>query len=91
MDLASKIKIGIAKKIWIWIWYNDKTRFCCIIGLPVIPVVILIAAIFGNGEYLRAVAMILYGILFCWMLIDNDYSNLIKIGLDEYRNKISRN
>lgn len=69
---------------WIWFWYNDITRLCIIVGLPVIPIVFITAYFFGWGEYLRTVAACSYIFFFGWALMDNDYSNLRKIGLDEY-------
>jgi len=76
------------KRAWIWVWYNDITRICVLLGLPVIPVVLLTAMIVGPGEYLRTVAWITYILFFGWALIDNDYSNLRRIGMNEYRKKI---
>jgi len=76
------------KRAWIWIWYNDITRICVIIGLPVIPVVAEAAIMFGPGEYLRTVAGMAYAFFCVWALIDNDYSNLRRIGMNEYRKKI---
>lgn len=76
------------KRAWIWLWYNDITRMCVLIGLPVIPAVAATAAIFGQGEYLRTVAGIAYIVFFGWALLDNDYSTLRRIGMNEYRKKI---
>jgi len=76
------------KRAWIWFWYNDITRIFIIIGLPIIPIVLLVAYLFGTGEYLRNVALITYGFFLCWLMIDNDYSKLRRIGMDEYRKKL---
>ena len=76
------------KRAWIWLWYNDVTRFAVLLGLPIIPVILLVAYFFGVGEYLRTVAMFAYMFTFGWMIIDNDYSNLRRIGMTEYRKKI---
>ena len=76
------------KRAWIWLWYNDVTRFAVQLGLPIIPVILLVAYFFGVGEYLRTVAMFAYMFTFGWMIIDNDYSNLRRIGMTEYRKKI---
>ena len=75
-------------RAWIWFWYNDITRLCIILGLPVIPVIAVVAAVFGPGEYLRTVAGFTYIFIFGWALLDNDYSNLRRIGMDEHRKKI---
>lgn len=76
------------KRAWIWFWYNDITRMCILMGLPIIPVVLAVGFIFGFGEYLRGVAMFTYAFTFGWALLDNDYSNLRRIGMNEYRKKI---
>jgi len=76
------------KRTWIWFWYSDITRFCILIGVPVIPVIAIAYNIFGPGEYLRTVAGITYILFFGWALFDNDYSNLRRIGMNEYRKKI---
>lgn len=76
------------KRAWIWIWYNDITRLCVLLGLPVIPVMLIAMSIFGPGEYLRTVAGAAYILFFGWAMIDNDYSNLRRIGMNEYRKKI---
>ena len=75
-------------RAWIWLWYNDITRLCVLLGLPVIPVIVVVATVFGLGEYLRTVAVISYVLFFGWALLDNDYSNLRRIGMNEYRKKI---
>jgi len=75
---------------WILFWYNDITRFCIILGIPSAMLCIFIGYLFGAGEYLRDIALWSYCLLFAWALIDNDYSNLRKVGLDEYRKPIGK-
>jgi hypothetical protein len=58
------------------------------LGIPAIPVTLASWLIFGQGEYLREVAMFTYLFFVACALFDNDYSNLRRIGMDEYRNKI---
>lgn len=77
-------------RAWIWFWYNDATRICIMIGVPIMPALIVSYAIFGPGEYLREVAMATYLLFFGWAMADNDYSNLRRIGLDEHRRKLGR-
>jgi len=84
----TKTETNKFKRAWILLWYNDITRFSILLGIPVIPILIFCYLLFGSGEYLRSVAMISYIAFFIWAMIDNDYSNLRKIGLDEYRNKL---
>jgi len=76
------------KRMWIWIWYNDITRLCILFGVPVIPVVLGLLATIGPGEYLRDIAAGTYLLLVAWAILDNDYSQLRRIGLDEYRRRI---
>lgn len=76
------------KRLWIWLWYNDITRLSIMIGLPLIPMAIICIFLFGGGEYLRYLLLTMYTFLICWMLIDNDYSNLRRIGMNEYRERI---
>jgi hypothetical protein len=78
------------KRAWIWLWYNDITRLCVMIGLPTIALLFAVGLIFGFGEYLRFVAMVHYVIMFGWMMLDNDYSNLRRIGLNEHRQALTK-
>jgi hypothetical protein len=79
------------KRAWIWLWYNDITRLAVLVGLPIIPVVAISAAMFGVGNYLRVVAAVTYVMFVAWAILDNDYSNLRRIGMDEYRKKLGGN
>lgn len=74
---------------WIWVWYNDITRLCIVVGMPSFIAVIMARAFFGPGEHLKCVAMATYIGFFAWALLDNNYSNLRRIGLDEYRRKLN--
>ena len=76
------------KRAWIWFWYNDVTRFCVLFGIPVIPVLLVSVALFGTGEYLQALGVGTYMFFFGLALLDNDYSNLRRIGMNEYRKKL---
>lgn len=71
--LELRMETNKLKRAWIWVWYNDITRICVLLGLPVIPVLIITATVFGSGEYLRAVAGATYILFFGWALMDNDY------------------
>jgi len=66
------------KRAWIWIWYNDITRLCIFTGIPFIPLIIFAPKSLGY----------VYVLFLAWMWFDNDYSNLRRIGMDEYRNKL---
>jgi len=76
------------KRVWIWFWYNDITRICILLGVPLIPVAVALMMLGVHHETIRAVLACVYVLLFAWMLVDNDYSNLRRIGMDEYRRKL---
>jgi len=77
-------------RAWIWFWYNDVTRLGLMLGLP-IPLVLLGAySLFGPGEYLRNVAIFSYLLGLGWAMLDNDYTQLERIGLDVYRKPLRR-
>lgn len=76
------------KRAWIWLWYNDATRLLILLGLPIVPVLAISIFLFGPGEYLRTVATITYIVFVGWTILDNDYTNLRRIGMNEYRKKI---
>ena len=84
------MKVGKLKRLWIWVWYCDTTRMLVMFGLPSLALTVLVGYIFGAGQYLRYVAAISYILLFCWMMIDNNYSHLRLIGMNEYRKKIKQ-
>lgn len=73
------------QKGWIWFWYNDITRWVVVMfGLHLIPT-IFVCLYFELGEISRTILAVQYMLVFWWAVIDNNYSNLRKIGLDEYR------
>lgn len=75
-------------RFWIWIWYNSYTRLCILLGFTVIPVLVF-AKIFGiYGEFVIDFSVFTYIVFLFWAIIDNDFSNLRRIGLDEHRNKL---
>lgn len=80
------------KKAWIWFWYNDITRICLIIiplyNIALIPLLYFLGI--RDPELMKVIMVGIWGILFTWGMIDNDYSNLRKIGLDEYRNPLPK-
>ena len=72
-------------RAWIRFWYNDATRILLMLGVPLLPLVALLAWLGIDGEARRGVVTMAYVLLIAWLLVDNDYSNLRRIGLDEYR------
>lgn len=77
-------------RAWIWFWYNDITRMCVLLGLHLPFVLLGVYALFGPGEYLRNVAIGAYLAVFMWAMVDNDYTQLERIGLDVYRKPLRR-
>ena len=78
------------KKYWIWFWYNDITRLCFVM-FP-LYFIILIPLLIWMGiseEAFKKILSIVYLSVWAWALVDNDYSNLRKIGLDENRKPLS--
>lgn len=70
---------------WIWFWYNDVTRFAVLLGVPVLPILAVLAYCGVEGEARRTWCLMTYFSFTCWMMLDNDYSQLRRIGLDETR------
>lgn len=74
---------------WIWFWYNDITRISCVL-LPLhfiffIPFYLWIGV---PDKSMPDALGVTYIIILMVAMFDNDYSNLRKIGLDEYRCKL---
>jgi len=75
------------KRAGIWLWYNDITRVALLFGFPA-SVTLTAYLLFGCGEYLRDVCAVSLAVIVACMIFCGDYSNLRRIGLDEYRRKI---
>lgn len=75
---------------WILFWYNDITRLCIISGVPSLIICVVLSYTLGSGVYLKSVSLISYVGLFAWAVVDNNYSNLRKVGLDEYRKPLGK-
>lgn len=76
--------------LWIWLWYNDITRILFVLlpghfifSIPLMLYFEVPANYFSDGLVASYVVILLIAML------DNDYSNLRKIGLDEYRKKLN--
>lgn len=77
------------KRAWIWFWYNDITRVFILVGFPIAPSLWLAYHLgIRDGEVLYRIAIFTYIFFVGWGILDNDYSNLRRIGLDEYRNDL---
>lgn len=74
---------------WIWFWFNDWTRLLIVgLGGHLLFFIPLLYALGVQGESLRSAAIGLYIAVFGWAMVDNDYTNLHKIGLDVYRSPL---
>lgn len=85
-------EISFLKKInncWIWFWYCDITRLFFVL-IPSYFVLLVPTLLLFNvpEEHFKSILMFTYIGVFLFALIDNDYSNLRKIGLNEYREKL---
>mgnify|MGYP001250052153 CR=1 FL=1 len=79
-------EINPLKRAWIWFWYNDVVRFLVIL-IPTYFVVVIPLLFFVGvpPKYMGNTLSLIYMIGCVWAMLDNDYSNLRRIGLDEYR------
>jgi predicted CDP-diglyceride synthetase/phosphatidate cytidylyltransferase len=78
------------KRFFIKLWYSDWFRLFFII-CPVWLFVVftaLMACFPGSADIVRTSVIVAYLVLFCVGLICNDYSNLRRIGLNEYHEKL---
>jgi len=85
------------KRAWIWFWYNDITRLFLLL-IPthllftLLPVLYLLHLVLGishmSADTFRIFLFIFWGGPLLWAMVDNDYSNLRRIGLNEYREKL---
>ena len=78
------------KRAWIWFWYNTTTRFLVIL-IPTYFVLLIPAliALGVPGEHMRHWLTFIYLAGFGWAVVDNDYENLYRIGLDTERRPMS--
>ncbi len=73
-------------RAWIWFWFNDWTRLLVVgLGGHLLLFIPLLYALGVQGEALRSASIGLYLAILGWAMVDNDYTNLNKIGLDVYR------
>lgn len=75
---------------WIWFWYSDLTRmFVVLIPSYFVILIPLLVWIEVPESYFASILSFCYFFVFFVAMMDNDYSNLRKIGLDEYRRKLN--
>jgi hypothetical protein len=74
---------------WIWFWYSDITRiFIVLIPSYFVFVIPLLLWFEIPTSYFASILSFTYLFVFLIAMLDNNYSNLRKIGLDEYRKKL---
>lgn len=78
-------------RAWIWFWYNDVTRFLGVMcGLHLLFTVLPMIYFGIPKETIQNIALFQYFVIFAWAIIDNNYNNLNRIGLDAYRRTLKR-
>ncbi len=70
------------KRAWIWIWYNTYTRVFLGLGGHVLFIAPVLYYVGITGESLRFWSSMSYILVIAWAVVDNDFSNLNRIGLD---------
>jgi len=84
-------KVSKIEGAWIWFWYSDITRMLVVMVPSYFIILIPLLMYFGvQGETLRQTVMFTYIAVFMIAMMDNNYENLNKIGLDVNRKKIER-
>lgn len=76
-------------RAWIWFWYNDVTRLAVLLGVPAILAAVVLAWLGVDGEARKNGVLATYVACFMWALLDNDYSQLNRIGLTVYRRPLA--
>ena len=79
------------KRFWIWFWYNTATRFLVIL-IPSYFVILIPLLLYLEvpEPYFRHILSGAYAGGFVWAMLDNDYSNLERIGLDVDRRPLRK-
>lgn len=82
--MSTDIEYNPVKRWWILFWYNDITRLLVVL-IPSYFVVLIPLLLYLDlsGETIRNVLTVVYLCIFCWGVLDNDYTNLHRVGLDE--------
>lgn len=77
-------------RLWIWTWYNDYTRLFVVMLPSYFVILIPLLHICGlPDKYMMDTILSIYVIILMMAFCDNDYSNLRRIGLNEYRRKLT--
>lgn len=76
-------------RAWIWFWYSEATRLLFVM----LPGHFILTAplLYGLGvpdEHFSTALGLVYALVFVWAMVDNDFENLERIGLDTNRRKL---
>lgn len=78
------------KRLWVWSWYNDFTRIFVIMLPSYFVILVPLLHILGlPDKYMLDTILTIYMIVLMLAFCHNDYSNLRRIGLNEYRKKLT--
>lgn len=85
-----KAETRLLVRAWIWFWYNNTTRFLVVLFpsyfLFVIP---LLQSLGLEDQAFRRALTLVYLAVFAWAVLDNNYANLERIGLDVHRRPLA--
>jgi len=76
------------KRFWIWLWYNDIFRIFFVLIPSYFIILVPFCCYFFGENTSKAILPFVYLFVFAYAMINNDYSNLRRIGMNEYREKI---
>jgi hypothetical protein len=83
------MKVGFFERWFIWFWYSDMFRVLCIVFPAHLILTVPFMIYFDfNKDFVGFLCWMQYFIMILLAIASNDYSELRKIGMDEYRNKI---
>lgn len=89
--MTNRPEVSTLERAWIWFWYNDFTRVLVVMmGVHLIPTVFLLRYFEVCGDVAKWLIIAQYSVVFYLAMIYNDYTNLRKIGMDEFRNKLPK-
>ncbi|MNR71337.1 hypothetical protein D3C71_19520 [compost metagenome] len=78
-------------RAWIWFWYNDLTRLLLVLSGGHLALTGPLLWLLGlREEALRTGVIAAYVVVVVWALLDNDYTNLHRIGLDTQRRPLKQ-
>ena len=76
-------------RAWISFWYSDITRMAILFGAPFVLAILVLTWLGVDGEARKNGAIFAYVAMLVWVMVDNDYSQLNRIGLTVYRKPLA--